>query len=171
MAKISPVSIKYMVHANFTAEGALEKPDIIGAIFGQTEGLLGADLEMRELQKEGKVDILYNTVATEVLGDDKFVTGVKIKTKEKEKEMQTDGFFLAIGHIPNTKFVEKLIELNDHGYIKTNRRQHTNVPGIFSAGDVQDHIYKQAVTSAGTGCQCALEAEWYLENLKNKGNY
>ncbi|HLD37880.1 MAG TPA: DNA primase, partial [Candidatus Nanoarchaeia archaeon] len=55
MAKISPVSIKYMIHANFTAEGALEKPDVIGALFGQTEGLLGADLEMRELQKEGKI--------------------------------------------------------------------------------------------------------------------
>ena len=55
MAKISPVSIKYMIHATFTAEGALEKPDIIGAIFGQTEGLLGSDLEMRELQKEGKI--------------------------------------------------------------------------------------------------------------------
>src|SRR4030065_437417 len=55
MAKISPVSIKYMIHANFSAEGALEKPDVIGAIFGQTEGLLGADLEMRELQKEGKI--------------------------------------------------------------------------------------------------------------------
>ena len=55
MAKISPVSIKYMIHANFTVEGALEKPDVIGAIFGQTEGLLGADLEMRELQKEGKI--------------------------------------------------------------------------------------------------------------------
>ena len=55
MAKISPVSIKYMIHANFTAEGALEKPDVIGALFGQTEGLLGSDLEMRELQKEGKI--------------------------------------------------------------------------------------------------------------------
>ncbi len=55
MAKISPVSIKYMIHANFLAEGALEKPDVIGALFGQTEGLLGADLEMRELQKEGKI--------------------------------------------------------------------------------------------------------------------
>ena len=55
MAKVSPVSIKYMIHANFVAEGALEKPDVIGAVFGQTEGLLGADLEMRELQKEGKI--------------------------------------------------------------------------------------------------------------------
>ena len=125
------------------------------------------------LQKEGKVDIMYDTVPTEVLGDDKFVTGVKVKNvkTEEEKELQADGFFLAIGHTPNTKFLGNLIDLDDHGYIKTNRNQHTNVEGIYSAGDVQDHIYKQAITSAGTGCQCALEVEKYIENLKNQGKY
>src|SRR3989338_6194660 len=72
MAKISPVSIKYMIHANFTAEGALEKPDVIGAIFGQTEGLLGAELEMRELQKEGKI----GRIEVDLERSDKRTTGI-----------------------------------------------------------------------------------------------
>jgi len=77
MAKISPVSIKYMVHASFIAEGALEKPDVIGAIFGQTEGLLGADLEMRELQKEGKI----GRIEVDLERNDKKTTGmIKIPT-------------------------------------------------------------------------------------------
>ncbi len=83
MAKISPVSIKYMVHATFTAEGALEKPDVIGAIFGQTEGLLGADLEMRELQKEGKI----GRIEVEITRDNKRTTGViKIPTALDQSE-------------------------------------------------------------------------------------
>ncbi|MBU0959674.1 MAG: DNA primase [Nanoarchaeota archaeon] len=83
MAKISPVSIKYMIHANFTAEGALEKPDIIGAIFGQTEGLLGADLEMRELQKEGKI----GRIEVEIERQDKRTTGrIKVPTALDQSE-------------------------------------------------------------------------------------
>ena len=77
MAKISPVSIKYLIHANFTAEGALEKPDVIGAVFGQTEGLLGSDLEMRELQKEGKL----GRIEVDLERENKRTTGViKIPT-------------------------------------------------------------------------------------------
>ena len=83
MAKISPVSIKYMIHANFNAEGALEKPDVIGAIFGQTEGLLGADLEMRELQKEGKI----GRIEVELQRNDKKTTGtIKVPTALDQSE-------------------------------------------------------------------------------------
>ena len=83
MAKISPVSIKYMIHANFTAEGALEKTDVIGAIFGQTEGLLGADLEMRELQKEGKI----GRIEVDLKRDGKQTTGIiKIPTALDQSE-------------------------------------------------------------------------------------
>ena len=83
MAKISPVSIKYMIHANFTAEGALEKPDVIGAIFGQTEGLLGAELEMRELQKEGKI----GRIEVDLDRRDKMTTGkIKIPTALDQSE-------------------------------------------------------------------------------------
>ena len=125
------------------------------------------------LEKEGKVEIVWNHSPTAVTGDGKFVTGVKVKdvNSGEEKELKVDGFFLAIGHIPNTQFLEGLVDLDDHGFIKTDRRMHTNLPGVFSAGDVQDHIYKQAITSAGTGCQCALEAERYIEDLKNTNKY
>src|SRR4030043_1239542 len=83
MAKISPVSIKFMIHANFTAEGALEKPDVIGALFGQTEGLLGADLEMRELQKEGKI----GRIEVELERSDKRTTGtINIPTALDQSE-------------------------------------------------------------------------------------
>ena len=125
------------------------------------------------LANEGKVEIMYDTEAKEVLGDGKFVTGVQLlnnKTKE-EQEIKLDGYFLAIGHTPNTAFLGGLVKLDDHGYIETDRKMHTSAPGVFSAGDVQDHVYKQAVTSAGTGCQCALEVEWFIEDLKNKGKY
>src|SRR3989344_3541031 len=83
MAKISPVSIKYMVHANFTAEGALEKPDVIGALFVQTEGLLGADLEMRELQKEGKIGRIE--VDLEIV-DGKSVVEIQVPTALDKSE-------------------------------------------------------------------------------------
>jgi len=83
MAKISPVSIKYMIHANFSAEGALEKPDVIGALFGQTEGLLGSDLEMRELQKEGKI----GRIEVELQRNEKRTTGIiKIPTALDQSE-------------------------------------------------------------------------------------
>ena len=83
MAKISPISIKYLIHANFMAEGALEKPDVIGAIFGQTEGLLGADLEMRELQKEGKI----GRIEVDLERSDKRTTGrIKVPTALDQSE-------------------------------------------------------------------------------------
>ncbi|HNL39031.1 MAG TPA: FAD-dependent oxidoreductase, partial [Saprospiraceae bacterium] len=102
---------------------------------------------------------------SEILGDEAGVTGVRIvnnKTKESS-ELDVTGFFVAIGHQPNTGVFNNWIELDETGYIKTvPGRTFTNIPGVFACGDAQDKIYRQAVTAAGTGCMAALDAERYL---------
>lgn len=123
---------------------------------------------------EGKVTIEWFHVLDEVLGDNTGVTGIKIKDVRdgSTKEIKLDGLFVAIGHAPNTELFEGQLEMNG-GYIKTRGGSdgfatQTSVEGVFAAGDVQDHIYRQAVTSAGTGCMAALDAEKYLDNLENQ---
>jgi thioredoxin reductase len=128
-------------------------------------------MQDRVLKLTDKVSVLWNSAPVEVTGE-KFVKGLKIKdvTTGKESLIPTDGVFLAIGHIPNTGFVKGLVELTEEGFIKGTGVR-TSVPGIFAAGDVMDPRYKQAITSAGTGCQAALEAEWFLEKLQAEGKY
>jgi thioredoxin reductase (NADPH) len=112
-----------------------------------------------------KIKTLFNTAVEEILGD-KGVTGVRAKNVKTGEisEIKCEGFFVAIGHHPNTDIFSEYIEIEDTGYIKTvPGSTRTNIPGIFAAGDVQDHIYRQAVTAAGTGCMAALEAERFLE--------
>jgi thioredoxin reductase (NADPH) len=114
-----------------------------------------------------KVEIVWNHVAEEVLGDDEHgVTGVRLKSTvdDSTKEVEAAGFFLAIGHTPNTGFLEGKLEMNDKGYLKwtTPQRTFTSVEGIFAAGDVSDDYYRQAITAAGTGCMAALDAERWL---------
>lgn len=117
--------------------------------------------------KNPKIEILWNKVVIDVLGDDK-VTGVKLKdtVTDEESEMEMKGLFIAIGHTPITKFLDGQIETDDEGYIvlKDAYRTLTNVEGIFAAGDVSDKVYRQAVTAAGMGCKAALDAEHYLAN-------
>ena len=118
---------------------------------------------MLERAKENpKIEFLLNSEITEVLGDFK-VEKVKIKNNQtnQESEMVVDGVFVAIGHIPNTSPF-KGIELDPQGYVKVFNHYHTNVPGVFVAGDVHDRNYRQAVTAAGFGCAAALEAERWL---------
>ncbi|MGV7210328.1 thioredoxin-disulfide reductase [Oxalobacteraceae bacterium A2-2] len=118
---------------------------------------------------EGKVEIKYNHTLQEVTGDDSGVTGLKLQSTVDGtvSEVKVHGLFVAIGHKPNTGIFEGQLEMHN-GYIKTRAGTDgmftaTSVPGVFAAGDVQDHIYRQAITSAGTGCMAALDAQRYLE--------
>ncbi len=122
---------------------------------------------------EGKIVIKYNHTLDEVTGDDSGVTGINIKSTETGAvtPMAVHGLFVAIGHKPNTSIFEGQLDMHN-GYIKTRTGLEgmataTNIPGVFAAGDVQDHIYRQAITSAGTGCMAALDAQRYLESLED----
>ena len=122
-------------------------------------------MQDRIFKLKNKINIIRDSEVTEVLGNGKLVTGIKVKNLKTEKisEIKTDGVFLAIGHTPNTGIFKKKINLDKHGYIVTDKFSNTSIPGIYAAGDVQDPIFKQAITSAGAGCQAALQAEKYLE--------
>ena len=113
-----------------------------------------------------KIKILWNTVVDEVLGDGKVVTGLKIKNTQDGSldTLEVGGMFVAIGHTPNTDFLKGKVAMNDKGYIQWQRpfRTHTSVDGVFAAGDVADDYYRQAITSAGTGCMAALDVERWL---------
>ena len=117
-------------------------------------------------EESGKVDILWNTELKEVLGDDMGVNGVLLKTNEGDVNLNTHGVFIAIGHKPNTDIFKGQLDM-DNGYLKINsgtlgNATETSVKGVFAAGDVSDQIYRQAVTSAGSGCMAALDAEKFL---------
>lgn len=124
-----------------------------------------------EKEKQGKVTIRWHSTLDEVLGDKTGVTGMRIKSTldGKTEDVALAGVFIAIGHQPNTQLFEGQLDM-EGGYIVTQAGRNgnftaTSIPGVFAAGDVQDHIYRQAVTSAGTGCMAALDAERYLDSL------
>jgi thioredoxin reductase (NADPH) len=125
-----------------------------------------------EREKAGKVTIKWDHTLDEVLGDKSGVTGMRIKSVKTgaTEDIALMGVFIAIGHKPNTDLFVGQLEM-EGGYIVTQAGRNgnataTSIPGVFAAGDVQDHIYKQAVTSAATGCQAALDAEKYLDSLE-----
>jgi thioredoxin reductase (NADPH) len=125
--------------------------------------------KINEKIKEGKVEVIWNHRLQEVLGDDSGVTGIRIQSvaNESVRDIALTGAFIAIGHKPNTDIFEGQLEMKG-GYIVTRSGLNglatmTSVPGVFAAGDVQDHIYRQAITSAGTGCMAALDAQRWLE--------
>jgi thioredoxin reductase (NADPH) len=121
------------------------------------------------VRKAENIEILMNTETVEVLGDGQVVTGVKIvnRATKEEKEVPATGFFVAIGHKPNTDIFKDFLDLDETGYIKNvPGTSKTNVAGVFVGGDAADHVYRQAVTAAGTGCMAALDAERYLSSLE-----
>ncbi len=126
-------------------------------------------------EKEGKVKILWNHAVDEVLGDDSGVTGLRVVATEDgeptgaKQDLELTGMFVAVGHAPNTQLFEGQLELNN-GYLVVKSGSAGNatacsVSGVFAAGDVADHVYRQAITSAGTGCMAALDADKYLDQL------
>lgn len=118
-----------------------------------------------KVMNTANIEILWDSVTKEIVGDGKTVTGAlieNVKTGEV-KQIDVQGFFVAIGHKPNTELFKGQIDLDENGYIKTvPGSTRTNVPGVFAAGDVQDHIFRQAVTAAGTGCMAAIESERFI---------
>ena len=126
-------------------------------------------------KKEGKVTIQWNSTLDEVLGDKTGVTGMRIKStlNGATEDIALDGIFIAIGHKPNTELFVGQLDMEGGYIVTTGGRQgnatQTSITGVFAAGDVQDHIYRQACTSAGTGCMAALDAERYLDRLEDAG--
>jgi thioredoxin reductase (NADPH) len=121
--------------------------------------------------KNEKMSFIWDTVVEEIIGDeDSGVAATRLRNVKTgaEEELPVDGVFLAIGHVPNTKVFEGQLKLDEQGYIVTDSRMHTNIQGVFACGDCQDHIYRQAVTAAGTGCVAALEAERFLAEVEGR---
>ena len=140
----------------------------------RAEKILQGRLFQRE--KDGKVTIQWDHVLDEVLGDESGVTGIRVKNVKDGSltDLQTDGVFIAIGHRPNTELFEGQLEMHKGGYLKVKSGVEgdataCSIAGVFAAGDVGDHIYRQAVTSAGSGCMAALDAERYLDALEQAG--
>ncbi len=135
----------------------------------RAEAMLVDKLMERTKDNGGNVEIIWDHVLEEVLGDDQGVTGIRIRRKDADDQQQLElmGVFIAIGHTPNTGIFEDQLDMTN-GYITVaggtdGNATETSVPGVFAAGDVMDHVYRQAITSAGTGCMAALDAERFLD--------
>ena len=128
-----------------------------------------SQIMQNRVRNNPKIEILWNTETQEILGAEE-VTGMRVLNSKTEKisEISISGFFVAIGHEPNTGIFKEFITMDEAGYIKTiPGTTKTNVEGVFACGDAQDHVYRQAVTAAGTGCMAALDAERFLAALEN----
>ncbi len=149
-----------MEEANFLTKFATKV-----TVIHRRESLRASKIMQDRAMKNPKINFVWNTAVEDVLGQDE-VTGLKLKNlvTGEESEIKVTGLFVAIGHTPNTKLFEGQLNLDPGGYILTKEGTRTNIPGVFAAGDVQDHVYRQAITAAGSGCMAAIDAERFLEH-------
>lgn len=135
----------------------------------RSEKFRASQIMQERVMANPKIKIMYNTQVVDTITDDQGLTAVVIKNKDNTTQnLNVDGLFMAIGHHPNTEFVQNLLERDEKGYILTHDGTKTSVPGIFAAGDVEDKIFRQAITASGRGCQAALQVEKYLEAAGDK---
>jgi len=137
------------------------------------DSLRAEKMLQERMMSNKKINVIWDSVIEEIIGTENplNVTGVKLRNVKDNslRELKVDGVFIAIGHVPNTALFKGAITLDEENYIVTEPNStKTNMPGVFAAGDVQDKIYRQAVTAAGTGCMAALEAERYLAKIESK---
>ena len=133
-------------------------------VIHRRDELRASKVMQQRAMDDPKIEFVWSATVDEVLGDDRGVTGLRLRSTKDDStsELAVTGLFIAIGHIPMTELFAGQLELDDEGYLVVDHHQRTSVPGVFAAGDVQDHVYRQAVTAAGTGCMAAIDAERWL---------
>jgi thioredoxin reductase (NADPH) len=137
------------------------------SVVHRRDTLRASKIMQERAQKNPKISFIWDTIVEEIYGDPKTgVTGVRLKNVKtgKTSDFRCEGVFMAIGHEPNSKLFADFLDLDPTGYIITHDGTKTKIPGVFACGDVQDHVYRQAVTAAGTGCMAAIDAERFLES-------
>lgn len=137
-------------------------------VIHRSESFRASKIMLDRAKANPKIEFIMNTSIDEVLGDGKSMTGIRMKstTTGAVSEKKLDGLFIAIGHQPNTKLFKDILDMNEVGYLVTKPGStYTNIPGIFACGDVQDAIYRQAITAAGTGCMASLDAERWMDAI------
>lgn len=152
-----------MEEANFLTKFASEV-----RVVHRRKELRASQIMQDRAKNNPKITWSLNYIPEEVMAGERHVTGLKVKNSEtgKNEFLETDGIFMAIGHKPNTSFLDNQIKTDDMGYIIVNPgTTETNIPGVFACGDVQDHKYRQAITAAGSGCMAALDCERYLDTI------
>ena len=132
--------------------------------------LRASEILQTRARKNDKIDFIWDTKVTEIIGDGNGVTSSRLLNVKTDEEAirPIDGVFIFVGHYPNTEIFKGQIEMDEMGYIITDRVQHTNIEGVFAAGDVQDYVFRQAITAAGTGAAAAIEAEKFIAELENR---
>jgi thioredoxin reductase (NADPH) len=140
--------------------------DSVRVIHRRDELRAGQSLSRRAFDND-KISFVWNTVVEEILGDEK-VSGVRIRRTDTGEvgELETTGVFIFIGHYPNSEFLKGVVELDDAGYVVTDERMQTSVPGVYAAGEIQDPVWRQVATSVGQGCMAGMSVVHYVDNLE-----